>query len=239
LIDLALTNGASWTNHTIGWERREPKIPGTVTTDAGNTTVLLLKPEETTWSNLPASLGNLSGLQELDFEANASAEAFWRNSATRAPLLYLYSNQFSDIPQPGNLTNLQHLFLNSNLLTGTIPTELGGLTNLQLMSLSANDLTGSIPSSFGSLTSLTNLDLNDNQLSGSIPSSLGNLTNLESLYLYYNQLTGSIPPELGGLGTQISIFITTVDGEHPDGARQFKQSLVLFPIRTSCRGRFP
>jgi Leucine-rich repeat (LRR) protein len=46
------------------------------------------------------------------------------------------------------------LGLSRNLLTGTIPTELGKLTNLRMLSLSGNQLTGTIPSELGKLNNL-------------------------------------------------------------------------------------
>ena len=45
----------------------------------------------------------------------------------------------------GDLTNLTHLSLSSNQLTGAIPAELGGLTNLTELHLRSNQLTGCIP----------------------------------------------------------------------------------------------
>ena len=51
----------------------------------------------------------------------------------------------------GNLTNLEALYLNQNLLRGVIPVELGRLTSLEVLSLWDNELSGTIP------VSLTNL----------------------------------------------------------------------------------
>jgi len=69
----------------------------------------------------------------------------------------------------GNLTNLIHLYLYSNNLTGSIPPEIGNLTNLQRLFLYSNNLTGSIPPE------------------------IGNLTNLQQLFLYFNIFTDIIP----------------------------------------------
>jgi len=89
------------------------------------------------------------------------------------------------------------LDLQSNQLSGSIPTSLGKLTELQQLDLSSNQLSGSIPSSLGQLTQLGYLLLSNNQLSGPIPSFLGNLT--VYLDLSYNQLSGTIPSSLGKL----------------------------------------
>jgi Leucine-rich repeat (LRR) protein len=56
--------------------------------------------------------------------------------------------------------------------------------------LESNQLSGPIPSSLGRLTDLFELSLGDNQLTGPIPSSLSNLTNLMVLGLENNQLEG-------------------------------------------------
>ena len=45
----------------------------------------------------------------------------------------------------GHLTNLRHLRLHNNQLTGEIPAELGNLTNLIDLYLYRNQLTGCIP----------------------------------------------------------------------------------------------
>ncbi|KAK4486048.1 hypothetical protein RD792_008711 [Penstemon davidsonii] len=58
------------------------------------------------------------------------------------------------IPQLGSLTNLQHLHVQINNFTGTIPMELGKLTHLIGLGLSQNQLSGPIPSSLGNLRSL-------------------------------------------------------------------------------------
>jgi Leucine-rich repeat (LRR) protein len=89
--------------------------------------------------------------------------------------------------------------LQSNLLSGAIPPELGNLTALCSLDLFANQLSGAIPPELGNLMSLNFLTLDYNQLSGAIPPELGNLANLMFLGLSSNQLSGAIPPQLGNL----------------------------------------
>ena len=94
------------------------------------------------------------------------------------------------IPEETNLNDLHgvtadsdgrvsQILLNSNRLSGSIPTELGNLTGLEDLRLHNNKLSGTIPTELGQLSSLTSLSLGDNQLSGSIPTELGNLTDLQ------------------------------------------------------------
>ena len=98
-------------------------------------------------------------------------------------------------------SKVTRLYLSSNQLTGTIPTELGNLVNLTDLWLSSNQLTGMIPTELGNLVNLTDLWLRQNQLTGTIPTELGNLVNLKYLGLSSNQLTGTIPLELGQLSS--------------------------------------
>ena len=88
------------------------------------------------------------------------------------------------------------MYLDSNQLSGPIPSSLGDLANLVYLDLSDNQLSSSIPSSLGGLAHLEQLGLGDNQLSGSIPASLGDLASLQYLVLNNNQLSGSIPASL-------------------------------------------
>jgi hypothetical protein len=84
--------------------------------------------------------------------------------------------------------------LSINILTGTIPSEIGLLSKLTRLAL--NSVTGTIPSEVGLLTKLTYLDLWRNSLTGTIPSEVGLLTKLNVLDLSINSLTGTIPSEL-------------------------------------------
>ena len=126
------------------------------------------------------------------------------------------------IPQGiSKLSNLYHLDLSNNQLTGNIPVSLSSLTKLEYLFLAFNpfnegiiphylssmtslrDLSlqrthrkGRIPPLLGKLTDLALLDLGDNALTGEIPTSLGDLGNLHFLILYRNYLTGALPTEL-------------------------------------------
>ncbi|KAI3844259.1 hypothetical protein MKW92_001040 [Papaver armeniacum] len=96
-------------------------------------------------------------------------------------------------PSVGNLSRLQTMLLQNNLLSGPIPPEIGKLSKLQTLDLSGNQLVGEIPSSLGSLTHLSYLRLSWNKLSGLIPQSVANLAGLSFLDLSFNNLTGPAP----------------------------------------------
>ena len=67
-------------------------------------------------------------------------------------------------------TKLTYLGLGNNLLTGTVPSELGVLSELKTLDVSGNvQVQGTFPSELQKLTVLYHLDISATQVSGSIP----------------------------------------------------------------------
>ena len=206
------TDGPNWTNNT-NWLTDAPlgdwagvsanRITMNGRVEGECVTQLGLRGKQLS-GEIPAALGNLLNLADLD----------------------LSDNQLSgEIPAAlGNLPNLQRLNLSQNQLSGEIPAALGNLPNLQRLNLSGNQLSGEIPVALGNLASLQRLSLSGNQLSGEIPAALGNLANLQRLYLSDNQLSGEIPVELGKIpslrldGNQLSGRILRPNGTNPQYA---------------------
>ena len=156
---------------------------------------------------IPAELGNLANLRELQIENRRLTGAIPSELGNLANLefLFIVGTQLTGaIPSElGNLANLRELNLFSNRLTGAIPAELGNLADLEYLFLASNQLTGAIPAELSDLAKLKHLHLHDNQLTGAIPAELGNLTNLTDLALRNNQFTGCIPQSLRApLGVQ-------------------------------------
>eukprot|EP01113_Clastostelium_recurvatum_P031518 TRINITY_DN3941_c0_g2_i4.p1 TRINITY_DN3941_c0_g2~~TRINITY_DN3941_c0_g2_i4.p1 ORF type:complete len:950 (+),score=186.01 TRINITY_DN3941_c0_g2_i4:52-2850(+) len=95
------------------------------------------------------------------------------------------------------MENLGIIFLNNNLLNGSLPST---YCNASSLNLGYNHLEGTIPDCTfippdPDITYL--LDVSYNTISGSIPSSfLYNLTNSFYLTLNYNNLSGTLPPQL-------------------------------------------
>eukprot|EP00978_Attheya_sp_CCMP212_P033746 scaffold137774_cov43-Attheya_sp.AAC.1 len=83
--------------------------------------------------------------------------------------------------------------LDSNFLTGMIPTEIGMLSNLIELRLSHNTLKGTIPSEIGQITGLRGIHLSFNYLTQNIPIEFAMLSNLQNLQLKGNTLSGEAP----------------------------------------------
>ncbi len=153
--------------------------------------------------------------------------------------LNLNSNLLSGAipPELGNLSNLQVLDLWKNQLSGAIPPELANLSNLQVLDLWSNQLSGAIPPELANLSNLEELDLAVNQLSGAVPPELSSLSNLEKLYLSNNHLSGAIPPELGDLPNleRLWMSINDLSGSIPPelGSLSNLQSLSLWDNQLS------
>lgn len=104
------------------------------------------------------------------------------------------------------MITLRDIALDSTLLFGPLPPELGLLANLERFSARACFFSGVIPVEFGSLTKLKSLNLARNApLTGVIPTELGQLPLLETLLLNENALTGTIPTELGQITTLLEV----------------------------------
>ena len=73
----------------------------------------------------------------------------------------------------GNLATLQSLYLSNNLLTGTIPHQLGSkYLSLREIFLHGNSLTGTLPEALADLPNLNVLFIDDNKLTGAVPAEL-------------------------------------------------------------------
>lgn len=76
--------------------------------------------------------------------------------------------------------DVESLNLDSNLCSGTLPTELGSVLNFVDLRLGSNFFSGPVPSEIGLLANLTNLELQFNpDLTGTIPAEIQNLPNLK------------------------------------------------------------
>ncbi|KAL1330226.1 hypothetical protein HN51_047376 [Arachis hypogaea] len=97
----------------------------------------------------------------------------------------------SSDPQP----KIVSILLSGKNLTGNIPLDITKLTGLVEIWLDGNMLTGTIPDFTGCMD-LKIIHLENNHLTGQLPSSLVNLPNLRELYVQNNMLSGTIPSDL-------------------------------------------
>lgn len=224
LADLySSTNGADW-NANANW------LNGTSSADMaswhgvmvqGGDVVGLVLNGNGLSGELPASLGNLTGLQYL----------------------YLHDNALTGVipGSLGNISSLVQLYLSGNGLTGAIPAELGNLTGLTDLGLNGNALSGGIPASLGALANLQFLFLNDNALTDAIPGSLGNLSGLRQLYLGGNSLSGIIPPSLGSLSQlqHLGLNDCALTGSVPSELGSASSLLYLYLNDNNLMGELP
>ncbi|TYI02130.1 hypothetical protein ES332_A11G249500v1 [Gossypium tomentosum] len=154
---------------------------------------------------LPESLSSLSNLTVLDLSSNnfsgSIPASLCENPTNRLKVLYLQNNILTGSIPPtlSNCSQLVSLHLSFNYLTGTIPPSLGSLSNLKDLKLWMNQLHGGIPQQLGIIQTLETLILDFNELTGTIPSGLSNCTKLNWISLSNNRLTGEIPAWLGKL----------------------------------------
>ena len=146
---------------------------------------------------LPPELALLTDVQSIDLSNN-----------------YLYGTLPKKIL--GAMGQLTSLTLKYNILSGSLPTEIGllgsksqaagssGKTGSLTLNLAHNYFNSTIPQELAILTGLETLDLADNAFFGPI-SHLTSLSNLKGLLLYQNGLSGNLPETIDML-TSLSLF---------------------------------
>ena len=134
-----------------------------------------------TLQRLPASMGQLRQLQQLNLRDNKLATL---------------------PPEIGQLSQLQKLYLGGNQLS-TLPPETGELGQLQEVDLSGNQLR-SLPPEIGQLSQLQSLSLSENQLT-TLPPEIGNLKKLRYLDLRGNPLPEAEQARIRALLPECSI----------------------------------
>ncbi|KAH7861479.1 hypothetical protein Vadar_026708 [Vaccinium darrowii] len=173
--------------------------------------------------DIPASFGRFRRLETLSLVnnlLNGTIPAFLGN-VTSLKTLSLAYNPFTPsrlVPELGNLTGLQYLWLSHCNLIGSIPDELRKLSRLVNLDVSDNMLTGSIPSVISELKSVVQIELFNNSFSGELPATgWSNLTSLRRFDTCYNRLTGQIPGELCGLPLEsLNLCGNRLEGLLPD-----------------------
>ncbi|CAN6710634.1 unnamed protein product [Malus baccata var. baccata] len=165
---------------------------------------------------LPQCLANLSSslmIFTADYNSILGSIPKGMENLHNLEKIMLSGNQFSvymetnsltgNIPSSfGNLSRLTDLHLEDNNLQGTIPSTLFQCHNLVNLTLGGNNFTGIIsPELIRLSSSYVHLDLSQNHLTSFLPMEVGQLINLEHLDVSGNLLFGEIPPSLGSCKT--------------------------------------
>ncbi|OMO82010.1 hypothetical protein CCACVL1_12104 [Corchorus capsularis] len=112
-------------------------------------------------------------------------------------ILELHHNRLNGTVSPlTNCTNLKHVYLSDNDLSGEIPPEISLLKRLLRLDLSENNIGGNIPREISGLNRLITLRLQNNALTGLIPDFSSSLKNLKELNLTNNEFYGRLPENL-------------------------------------------
>lgn len=176
--------------------------------------------------HIPASIGNISGLDTLDLSSNNFIGQV-PSSLGRLGMLTFLNLQTNMLEAKdieswefiGALSNcsfLQALGLRENKLRGAIPNSIGNLSSvLEQLDLATNELSGPVPINIGNLGSLTLIDLSNNMLDGPIEGWVGKLKNLTVLTLGRNNLSGPIPSSIGELTELSTISLGDNEFEGP------------------------
>lgn len=154
--------------------------------------------------SIPTSTGKLRNLTAFSVTSNNLSGVIPDSicNLTQMLELYLGENKFNgSIPSCfSSMKNLIVMDLSHNNLSGTVPKGLLSISSVgSFLNLSNNLLSGSLPEEVGSLVNLQVLDVSDNRFHGGIPQSLGKCLVLESLYLQGNDFNGTIPDYLDNL----------------------------------------
>lgn len=102
----------------------------------------------------------------------------------------LYDANFS-------MLSVASFMADNNLMTGTLPTEIGQLTACERLTISGQEIEGSIPSEIGRMQMLRFFRAQFTSLEGGIPPELWTLSNMAALELYNTKLSGTIGTEVG------------------------------------------
>ncbi|URD73414.1 LRR receptor-like serine threonine-protein kinase [Musa troglodytarum] len=160
--------------------------------------LLLSRCGSPTIESVQIALGALSNLKGLDLSFNSLKGEILEllNNVSSRGLKQLdlsWNHLTGDVP--GSLRDLEYLDLSGNsIVTLHILASLGNLTNLQHLDLQNNLISGEIPPTVGNFVQLKYLDLSGNSIvTLHILASLGNLTNLQHLDLQNNLISGEIP----------------------------------------------
>ncbi|XP_044361497.1 putative leucine-rich repeat receptor-like serine/threonine-protein kinase At2g24130 [Triticum aestivum] len=184
---------------------------------------------------------NLSALNYIDMSSNFLDGEIPIHADCPLPelmSLVLWSNKLNGSipPSLSNSTKLRWLLLQSNFLTGELPTDdmFSGMRSLEYLHLSSNFLANSrnntdLEPFFASLTNCTGLkelSIARNNIAGTIPPVIGRLSpGLMQLHLQLNRIFGPIPANISNLTNLSSLNLShnLLNGSIPQGITNMRQ----------------
>ncbi|KAM4108612.1 hypothetical protein ACB094_03G057800 [Castanea mollissima] len=200
---------------------------------------------------VPSSLSNASHIEFLDLSSN--------NFTGTIPLLgnlknlvklFLGSNKLSSTTELNfqvfdsltNCTVLERIFLNSNQLSGELPSSAANISvKLQEFCIDGNLFTGSFPQGFERYQNLVALSIQQNSFRGQIPMSIGKLQKLRRLMVHENFFSGEIPDIFSNL-TQLYLLNmgnNQLSGRIPMSLASCQQLKILYLAQTGLNGSIP
>ncbi|XP_030931737.1 probable leucine-rich repeat receptor-like serine/threonine-protein kinase At3g14840 isoform X2 [Quercus lobata] len=102
--------------------------------------------------------------------------------------------------------------LEFNMLSGSLPRELGNLINIERLHFTSNYFTGEVPETFAGLMTMKDFRIGENKFSGKIPDFIQNWTNLEKLVIQASGLNGPIPLHIAFLENLSDLRISDLRG---------------------------
>ncbi|CAA7402409.1 unnamed protein product [Spirodela intermedia] len=162
---------------------------------------------------------------------NATANTTTNTTAWHVVGIFLESNLMQG-PLPrnlGNLTNLKRLRLDGTEISGKIPSFIGNWTKLDRLDMQGTLMEGPFPPEFSLLQSITELRVSDLKNAGGSFPPLEKLINLKQLDLSFNNLTGQIPENFVKLGKLTTMYLTSniLTGSIPDWIKTTRNKMYI------------
>ncbi|KAI6687169.1 hypothetical protein NL676_023997 [Syzygium grande] len=184
----------------------------------------------------PDEFGNLTYLTEIDLSLNY-INGTLPTTLTQIPLTKLSTlgNRISRIPKEiGNISTLEELVLEDNLLEGALEPNIGNLSRLRRLLLSANNFTGTIPELFGNLKNLQDFRIDGSTLSGKIPDFIGNWTRITRLDMQGTSMEGPIPSSISLLTNLKELRISDLKGPSSNFPDLKRMNMMQYLILRNC-----
>nr|AAK58682.1 verticillium wilt disease resistance protein [Solanum lycopersicum] len=161
------------------------------------------------YGSIPSTMANLRNLGYLDFSFNnfTGSIPYFRLSK-KLTYLDLSRNGLTGLLSRAHfegLSELVHINLGNNLLSGSLPAYIFELPSLQQLFLYRNQFVGQVDEFRNASSSpLDTVDLTNNHLNGSIPKSMFEIERLKVLSLSSNFFRGTVPLDLIGRLSNLS-----------------------------------